>query len=74
MRKLLAYGVIQSGRLVERITITEKGLYASHTPGKESPLVKESHMVPVMRNGVVIGYQDLFGSDTTIYNLVKGGE
>ena len=73
MRKLLAYGVIQSGRLVEQITITEKGLYASHTPRKESPLVKESHMVPVIRNGKVIGYQDLFGSDTTIYNLVKGG-
>lgn len=63
MRKLLAYGVIQAGRLVDQITITEKGVYVSHTPRKGSPLVRDSHMFPVIRNGKVIGYQDLFGSD-----------
>lgn len=68
MRKFFAAGVIKAGVLVSQVTANGEKLEIATPPRSESV------MVPVIRNGQVIGYQDLFGPDTTIYDLVKGGE
>lgn len=67
MRKFFAAGVIKAGKLVELVTVSGEKLEIANPPRSESL----SHMVPVIRNGKVIGYQDLFGSDMAIYDLVK---
>lgn len=72
MRKLLAYGLIKAGKLIDSIFVTEGKAVVTHSPRSESK--PDAWMFPVIRKGVVVGYQDLNSSDNAMYQLVKGGE
>lgn len=65
MRKLLAFGLVKAGQLVTQVTSTGEQLKIANPPRSDR------FMVPVIKNGVVIGYQDFNSSDNTIYELVK---
>ena len=69
MRTLLTYGVIKSGKLVDSVVVTGGKAVVTHSPRSLSQ--PSPWMIPVIRDGLVIGYQNLFGSDTTIYTLEK---
>lgn len=65
MRKLLAFGLVKAGQLVAQVTSTGEQLKIANSPRDHR------FMVPVIKKGVVIGYQDFNSSDNTIYELVK---
>lgn len=69
MKTLLTYGVIRGGKIIAQYDGTG-ALIAQEVPSPR----KESFMVPVIKRGKIIGYQNLFGSDMTIYSSIEGGD
>ena len=65
MRKFFAFGMIKAGELIQQVTANGEQLEIANPPRSDQ------HMVPVIKKGVVIGYQDFNSSDNTIYELVK---
>ncbi len=69
MKKLVTYGVIKGGKIIAQYD----GTGALMTQLANPPRGDEFYPVPVIKNGKIVGYQDLFGS-MKIYQTFEGGE